>query len=339
MKTPNKSSNFALAAAALVAGLSLFGTATTQAAIITLTASDAAGASSFATAGNWSNLAAPSAGNDYFVTGNAVAQIKLRSPATGAAFTFGGDSLTFDGTATANFPGPPAGTGNAVLAIKNNLGVTQALTANWKFLGNAGTALSAVHVDGQSQGAAFTFGGTIDIATGATFRAQGSSGFTNTITASLSGAGLLKFDPTAGVDITKGTKYNLESDNNTAFTGTIQLTASAAIPVTLTLQGGTTNNYIGDSAKLVLSATQFANSVNLNFVGEDVLTSITYGGLLHTTPGTYGAIGSGATFTDAVFTGTGLLAIVPEPNTVAMGMIAVIGLMIFHRRKTRSVRS
>ena len=67
-----------------------------QAADITLTASDATGTSSFTAAGHWSNSAAPSSGNDYFVAGNRV----LRTPNnTSNNYTFAGNSLTLgDGT-------------------------------------------------------------------------------------------------------------------------------------------------------------------------------------------------------------------------------------------------
>ncbi len=56
-----------------------------------LTAGDPFGASSFNSAGNWSNLAAPSAGNRYFTRA-----LNLRTPATAGDFTFAGDSLTVE---------------------------------------------------------------------------------------------------------------------------------------------------------------------------------------------------------------------------------------------------
>ena len=59
------------------------------AASVTLTNSDGYGSSSFNSAGNWDNGAAPSGGNDYF-TGN----YRLRTPAANGSFTFAGNSLT-----------------------------------------------------------------------------------------------------------------------------------------------------------------------------------------------------------------------------------------------------
>ena len=62
-----------------------------MAADVTLTAADTLGQSSFNSALHWSNGLAPSAGNNYQVN---IAQ--LRTPADGASYTFGGDSLTIN---------------------------------------------------------------------------------------------------------------------------------------------------------------------------------------------------------------------------------------------------
>lgn len=68
--------------------------AMTEAADVTLIASDAFGASSFDTAGNWSNGSAPSPGNNYF-TGDFL----FRTPVGEGPYTFQGDSLTINPTA------------------------------------------------------------------------------------------------------------------------------------------------------------------------------------------------------------------------------------------------
>jgi autotransporter-associated beta strand protein len=84
---------------------------------ITMNASDANGlVTSFNGAGQWSNAAAPSAGNNYF-TGDFI----LRTPADGNSYTFGGDSLTVNNT-----NGYPQGllykgTGNTGVITVNNL--------------------------------------------------------------------------------------------------------------------------------------------------------------------------------------------------------------------------
>jgi hypothetical protein len=76
-------------------GLCLSGTLTTlQAAPITMVQSNNTSGQSWLTVGSWSNNAAPSAGNTYFVTGTT---FTVRTPQTGpASYTFGGDSLTIN---------------------------------------------------------------------------------------------------------------------------------------------------------------------------------------------------------------------------------------------------
>jgi hypothetical protein len=89
-----------------------------QAANVTLNASDAFGASSFNSAGNWSNASAPSAGNAYLLGEN-----RLRTPADGNSYTFGGDSLTItpNVTTAANGGFMYKGTGNTGVLTVNNL--------------------------------------------------------------------------------------------------------------------------------------------------------------------------------------------------------------------------
>jgi hypothetical protein len=74
-------------------GMICFLSASALAADVTLTASDSMGTSSFNSAGHWSDGLAPSAGNDYFTS-----TFRLRTPADGGSYTFGGDSLTIDPT-------------------------------------------------------------------------------------------------------------------------------------------------------------------------------------------------------------------------------------------------
>src|SRR5262245_35484012 len=76
----------------LLAGIALLVSfADSRAANVSLTASDATGASSFNSAGHWNNSAIPNAANNYFTT-----NFVLRSPADANAHTFGGSSLTID---------------------------------------------------------------------------------------------------------------------------------------------------------------------------------------------------------------------------------------------------
>ena len=90
-----------------------------QAATVTMSASDGFGTSSFNSAGQWDNAAAPSAGNDYFTS-----QYRLRTPTDGNSYTFAGDSLTIDPTGAA--PGDLLGmsykgTGNTGTITVGNL--------------------------------------------------------------------------------------------------------------------------------------------------------------------------------------------------------------------------
>lgn len=93
----------------------------TQASSVTLTNSDAIGASSFNSAGKWDSGAAPSSGSDY-VTGGFL----LRTPGVAnGVYAFGGDSLTVTGSGLAAAANNEAlifkGTGAAGLITVNNL--------------------------------------------------------------------------------------------------------------------------------------------------------------------------------------------------------------------------
>jgi autotransporter-associated beta strand protein len=113
--------------------------------------------------------------------------------------------------------------------------------------------------------------------------------------------------------------------------GNVSLTASG---VTLTLQTGVTNNYIANNATISIVS---GATANLNFTGSsDIVGSIILNGVTESAPGTYGSTSSGATFQSAFFSGTGTLAIVPEPATwtlvgLGTGMLALVG---FRRRRT-----
>lgn len=74
-----------------------------------------------------------------------------------------------------------------------------------------------------------------------------------------------------------------------------------------------------------------AGAINLNFAGTDVVTAVTLGGTTYTS-GTFGAIGSGATYQNAVFTGTGLL-VVPEPAVVGVALVTALGALWQRRRQ------
>lgn len=291
------------------------------AATVTLNVSDATFTSSITGSTNWNPEGAPTAGNDYF---NVVttATKNLRTPSTGNAYIFAGDSLTFDSTGrTAGF---------ATLSLKNNANIVQSLSANLFFLGMFN------RIDGQSEGANYTLNGSINIAAGSRVDIFGTAGsatafFTNTINSVLSGDGILGINRGAS---TLAANVILASDNNSLFTGTISVASSAT--TRLILEGGSLNNYIGDAAKLTLSSSTVANQVLLNFSGIDYLSGISFDGgtTYNTTPGaTFGALGSGATVESSVFTGTGLLGIASVPEPSALSLVGLSFVLFLRRRR------
>jgi autotransporter-associated beta strand protein len=80
---------------------------------------------------------------------------------------------------------------------------------------------------------------------------------------------------------------------------------AVAVGATLKLELGSANNYLNDSASLLLNPNA---SVNLAYTGTDAVQALSFdGGATFQAAGTWGAAGSGAQFTDARFAGAGLL--------------------------------
>ncbi len=185
-----------LALAALASGLGSF---SALAATVTLTGDDAFGNSSFNSAGFWDNGAAPSAGNDYF-TG----QFRLRTPADGNSYTFGGNSLVANNA--------PIQDGSAGIGYKG-AGTTAILTANWVLDGGQAFNLQDVST-------VFRMGGTLSITPngGQLWAKQGDI----VVHAPISGTGPLTIAQTdAAGETTRRFVYLF--GNNTAFTGPITL--------------------------------------------------------------------------------------------------------------------
>ncbi len=122
------------------------------------------------------------------------------------------------------------------------------------------------------------------------------------------------------------TGTNTFTGNTTISVGTLTLGASAA---SATFLADTSNLYLTTGALL-----------NLSFTSNSVMESIA--GLfidgVQQSDGTWGAVGSGATFTSALITGTGMLNVsaIPEPDTYAalFGGLALAGAVIHRRRRT-----
>lgn len=128
-----------------------------SAALVSMTGDDTVGTTSFNTAGKWSDLAAPSAGNDY-----QNANFLLRTPAVNGDFTFAGDSLliTSDSAVASNlndaliFKGGGAGNDITVNNLTFNGGTLRNGSGNADFFYLWGNILTVgangmgVHVQG-----------------------------------------------------------------------------------------------------------------------------------------------------------------------------------------------
>lgn len=103
----------------------------------------------------------------------------------------------------------------------------------------------------------------------------------------------------------------------------------------LSVQGGKVS-LIGpalhDEGLLHLVESLDPGSFELNFLGEDILKTLQIGDDTFTT-GTWGAAGSGADNIHAVFSGTGVINLVPEPGHYA-GLAGAIALLFALRRRT-----
>ena len=100
---------------------------------VTLGGVDGFGASSFNSAGLWSSAAVPSAGNDYVVPDGT----RMRTPADGGSYTFGGDSLTINNTTAYGDGFMYKGTGTSGTITVNNLIVDGGLISHANGTGDA----------------------------------------------------------------------------------------------------------------------------------------------------------------------------------------------------------
>jgi len=201
----------------LAVGLTLLaGVLSSSAANITMTATDAGGTTSFNTAGHWSNLAAPSAGNAYVVSGATVNSIVLRTPnptSSGNNYIFAGDSLSID------FGGTLLG------KIGNNTGgsaYSDTITVNNLIL-NGGWLRQA---DVNNDSSILVVAGNVNVLTASTVAAIGatsSGGVFNTLefTAPISGSAALQVS---------GSSINSGDD-----TGVVKLSAANSYSGTITV--------------------------------------------------------------------------------------------------------
>lgn len=199
-----------------------------------LKAGDAANFSSFNSATNWSDGAAPSAANNYVVSLNS-----LRSPTGNTAATFAGNSLTLGAGTTAS---------NGFLGLKTTNGVTTTVPL---LILNGGTVSNSQGSDGVN--GLDILAGNI-ILTAPSFLDSGASAArTLQVDAPISGPSslLVGFNPTSTgvVILTAGESY---AGSTTVNVGTLQLSGGGALPATTVVSLGNSSFATTTSATLAL---------------------------------------------------------------------------------------
>lgn len=299
----------------LTLALALVAPAFVQAATVTLLTNDDWNVQSYRTAGNWSEAQTPSAGNDYVVNA-----LNLYGPGNAGTWVFQGNSLTIS---SAGYLIGYA-TNGATLQINN-------LILNGGQINNFGGALNVagnMTLVGGSNAFRLTPGkGNVTISA-----AIGGTGGVTIATSSMTQDSL-------SVILNRGNTYS--GGTTLAANATLTVSADGALGTgNVTLNGGNlkmelgaSSNYIADTATLRLASTLAAGAVNLAYLGSDTIARLSLdGGTTFVTAGTWGAIGSGAQFENAVFSGTGFLTVVPEPSTVGLMAIAALGAILFQAR-------
>jgi MYXO-CTERM domain-containing protein len=295
-----------------------------QAVVVTMTAGDGFGTSSFNSAGQWDSAAAPTAGNSYFNAGNL-----LRTPDAGSgSFTFEGDSLTI--------------TGGGLATVANN----EALMFKGSGTG-AIITVSTLTIDGgqlrhgQASGDSFTLAGNLIVgANGANFATQGGM----TIASNISGSNTIRVLDNGNGDVAR--TIFLGSAANT-FTGDIELFGSSSGFARISLTDGANLNF-------TIGSNGANNSVfgtgNANFDGDFFFdlsgADATLGNMWTITNASVQSFGSTFTVDSFVDAGgdqwtqaidastsflfdeaTGTLSVIPEPSAALLGALGMIALI------------
>ncbi|MCO6046539.1 PEP-CTERM sorting domain-containing protein [Aeoliella sp. ICT_H6.2] len=287
-----------------------------EAATVTTTGRDGFGASSFNSAGIWSDASAPSAGNDYIVDD----EDRVRTPADGSSYTFAGDSLEITAVGSGgdlNIAGLSyKGTGNTGTITVDNL------------ILNGG---SINHISGVED--IFNLGGTIDVVSDSIIYAK--QGPIN-ILSPISGSATIT-NPGSDGD---GRTVTLASSGNT-FTGSIVnegrfALADDAVMNFVVGASGVNNSISGGGPQTALDGDFVIDlsgaSTNLgDNWGLVTASSAAYGstfsiaGFTEAGPGIWTSSANGATY--AFETATGSLSVVPEPSSIMMlcGALTMLG--------------
>ena len=238
-------SNMAMSRGQILANY-LLGPNYVPAVTVTLTNSDALGTTSFNAAGQWNNGAAPASGNNYETF-----NFQLRTPATGSAYAFGGDSLTVSGGALLW-----KGTASSAITV-NNLALNGGLVVN----AGSGTCTLAGNL------AATTNGGVFSAANGPF-----------NINADISGNGPLTF-------LANGTTL---SGNNSSYTGKLFLGNGQPGAVVIDSQarlGASPAVFTADQLTLNRGTVQTTTTFSLNDPNRGILFAVS-GGTFNVAAGT-----------------------------------------------------
>ncbi len=296
-------------------------------ALVTMAATDQGGESSFNTGIYWSDATAPHAGNGYFATGSFI-----RTPTAAGDYTFGGDylqlfssSLVYTGVSGRTI------TMNDLRLQRGSLvGAATGPGTTFTLAGNVTLDPASVAPDGSN-------------AAGFQLR-NGNSGYT--VSATISGGGILKIFTNSATQFT--TAVILTHANNT-YTGGTRIESNAFLIAqansafgtgNVTIAGGkikfelaATNDYIADSASLILATGLATRAVELNFTGSDVIGGLSLnGGGSFLGVGTYTASDLNTLYGSAVFTGLGNLSVIPEPSVTGLCLLGFAGVRLGYRR-------
>lgn len=220
---------------------------------ITLSATNTAGTSSFASATSWSNSAAPSSGNDYVVSGGLV----LRTVADSGSATFAGGTLTLgNGTTTGTLTLKNQAAG-AVVTVNN-------LTLNNGEIQNGGTSSGAISTVNLAGGITLTSGTSNRINTGTALRGI-------TVSANITGGGALAVTG-GGIAMLSGTNNfsgatSIAAGNILQYANTASMSASSAITTTgastLAVNAGGSGEFTTTGITNLLAGTGTGSTVTL----------------------------------------------------------------------------
>lgn len=281
---------------------------------------DGFGTSSFNSAGQWDNGLDPNAGNDYFnLDPNTGVSHLLRTPNAGnASFTFGGDSLTITGSGLAG------GVNNEALMFKGS-GTGAVITVN--NLTIDGGQLR----HGQGDADSFTLAGDLAVgANGANFATQGGM----IISASISGSNTIRVLDDGNTDTRR--VITLTSGANT-FNGDIEMTGQANDRARLTLADDANLNFVIGTSGVNNSVFGTGTAIfDGDFFFDLSGASTNAGDSWSITSVSSQSFGSTFTVSGFAPTGdrwlsgnyqfdeaTGILSVVPEPASLAMGLVGM----------------